>query len=366
VKLFLRTDDCNVGDAYGYFKLTHLMRDALIAEGVQVTANTGDSFDIALHISGADYWRHVEGKKNVLFTMMETTGLPEYWRGYMEKASMVVVPCEHNKPLYQERFNGPVEVCQLGTSPEEFPYFERKAPNVGEPFRFLWVGGPSARKGQYQAVIAFTRWLRQGTIPPNAQLYLKSTDFGRTGITKYRVGVDHEAGNHPWAVDFLPVHGLPKNTPDRPEIIHDFRNLSTEQLNGLYQSAHAFLLPSIGEGWGLTLTEAMSTGLPCVWTHWSAPVDYADATIGYPLPVKVARFFVSNGQYGADGKWQSWVDWERAGGIVDPQDIIGAMQEIYDDYPRALELGKAASERMHSRYTWRHAAQRLIKILEGV
>jgi len=82
--------------------------------------------------------------------------------------------------------------------------------------------------------------------------------------------------------------------------------------------------------------------------------------------VKVARFFVSDAQYGVDGKWQSWVNWERSGGIVDPRDIIGAMQEIYDDYPRALELGKAASERMHSRYTWRHAAQRLIKILEGV
>ena len=52
VKLFLRTDDCNVGDAYGYFKLTHLMRDALIAEGVQVTANTGDSFDIVCTFQG--------------------------------------------------------------------------------------------------------------------------------------------------------------------------------------------------------------------------------------------------------------------------------------------------------------------------
>jgi glycosyltransferase involved in cell wall biosynthesis len=367
LKLYFRTDDCNVGDAYGYFKVTTLMRDALIAEGVQITTNPAEPFDIALHISGADYWRPIDGRKNVLFTMMETTGLPEHWRDYFHRADLLIVPCQHNKPIYQTRYDGRIEVCPFGASAQEFPYFERKNPAPSEPFRFLWVGGPSARKGQYQAVIAFTRWLRQGAIPSNAQLYLKSTDHGKGGMVTFRVGVDKSVDNHPWGVDFLPETILPSSTDALPSVVHDWRNLTTEQLNDLYRSAHAFLLPSLGEGWGLTLTEAMSTGLPCIWSHWSGPVDYADETIGYPLTrFRVGRFFVSDAVFGSDGKAQSWTDWERSGAIVDPQEIIEHMGAIYADYSSALERGRLASERIQTQYTWRHAARKLIKILEGI
>ena len=366
MKIYLPVDECNIGDAYGYFKLTHLMRDALTNEGIQITS--ASDADIALHISGADYWRPIDGKKNVLFTMMETTGLPEHWRDYFTRADMIIVPCEHNKPMYQARYSGRVEVCQLGTSPVEFPFFQRSAPSPQEPFRFLWVGGPSIRKGQAQAVIAFTRWLRAGTIPANAQLYLKNTDHGKSGILNFRVGIDHDAGNHPWGLDFLPERELPSHTDKLPSVVHDFRNLITGELNELYRSAHAFLLPSLGEGWGLTLTEAMATGLPCIWTHWSAPCDYADETIGYPLTrYKVGRFFYSDAFFNTDGSPRgSNTDWERSGAIADPAEIIENMSAIYQDYPAALERGKLASERMHSRYTWAHAARRLIKLLEEV
>jgi glycosyltransferase involved in cell wall biosynthesis len=224
------------------------------------------------------------------------------------------------------------------------------------------------RKGQYQAVIAFTRWLRSGAIPPNAQLYLKTTDHGKSGMYNFRVGIDRDAGNHPWGIDFLPEETLPKPVSMLPSVVHDWRNLSTDELNGLYRSSHAFLLPSLGEGWGLTLTEAMSTGLPCIWSHWSAPLDYADETIGYPLTrIKVRRFFFSDGYFNLDGSPRgSYTDWERAGAIADPVEIIEKMTAIYKDYPAALARGKAASERMHSRYTWAHAARRIVKLLEGI
>jgi len=38
------------------------------------------------------------------------------------------------------------------------------------------------------------------------------------------------------------------------------------------------------------------------------------------------------------------------------------MQEVYHDYPRALRLGKRASDRMLNNYTWRQAAEKFIEI----
>jgi hypothetical protein len=96
-------------------------------------------------------------------------------------------------------------------------------------------------------------------------------------------------------------------------------------------------------------------------------VDYADETIGYPLTrIKVRRFFVSDAMIGGDGKASAWTDWERSGAIADPEEMIYKMTAIYKDFPSALERGRLASERMHSQYTWRHAARKLIKILEAV
>lgn len=40
------------------------------------------------------------------------------------------------------------------------------------------------------------------------------------------------------------------------------------------------------------------------------------------------------------------------------------MQEIVDDYASALERGRKASERMHSRYKWSDAAAKFITICE--
>lgn len=50
----------------------------------------------------------------------------------------------------------------------------------------------------------------------------------------------------------------------------DNKNLDADEIIKLYHSASVVLLPSKGEGFGLNLPEAMSCGLPCIYTNWSA------------------------------------------------------------------------------------------------
>ena len=155
--------------------------------------------------------------------------------------------------------------------------------------------------------------------------------------------------------DFVPVAA---SLYRRPGMIMDGRNLPVAQLDDLYNSSHAFLLTSCGEGWGQTLTEAMATGAPCVWTHWSAPHDYADSTIGFPL----TNFKMI--PYWREGREVGVGEPDYYGAAATDESIIQRMEQIYHDYNRALKIGKKASERMHACFRWSDAALKFIKICE--
>ena len=140
------------------------------------------------------------------------------------------------------------------------------------------------------------------------------------------------------------------------QIITD-RNISTvRELARIYGDAHAFIMPSAGEGWGLCLCEAQATGLPCIWTAWSAMLDYADETTGYPITQFSMAPFWPTGRENIGNPCLGAVASEAA--------IIERMEEIYGAYPEALARGKAASERMHSRYTWAQSAEKFNQICE--
>lgn len=57
-------------------------------------------------------------------------------------------------------------------------------------------------------------------------------------------------------------------------------------LASLYSAADAFVLPSRGEGWGRPHVEAMSMALPVLATNWSGPVEFLDASVGYPIAIE--------------------------------------------------------------------------------
>ena len=58
------------------------------------------------------------------------------------------------------------------------------------------------------------------------------------------------------------------------------------------------------------------------------------------------------------------VDRTWTGCEVNPAALVQRMEEVYRDYPAALERGRRASERMHGKYTWAHTAEKFIAICE--
>ena len=369
-----------IGNVYGYSTYERELKKALIAAGVQIVTQLDAPFDIAVHIITPEKFRPIPGAKNMLCTMFEMATLPDYWIEPLQKADIVVVPCRQNRALFRNYFKGPVEVCRLGIDPDVFTYCNRKLPEVGEPFRFLWVGAPNMRKGFDLLPQVWSAWLRSAKMPPNIQLYMKTTNPRATEkMVMYQMAYV-KAVSGSYRVAFVDSRDLPGNSPTLPNLIIDYRDMSQSDLVALYHSAHAFILPSTGEGWGLTLCEAMATGLPSIWTAWGGPRDFADDAIGFPL--KDLTFVPTNMQeeVEVDGRMVlvnthrslsamsdvtgtleiDGVPTARTGG----KEIIHRCEQIYSDYDRALSLGKKASERMNAKYTWARAAEEFISICE--
>ena len=248
-------------------------------------------------------------------------------------------PCRFSKRVFDKAYpKVPVYVCPEGINPDVFKFHERSKPAKTERFRFLFLGAAVNRKGLSITGTCFNQWRDSGTMPDNAELYIKTSGLDNTRIREVHTIEYDKTGN---------------GGKISPRVIIDSRNLPESEIVNLYNTAHAFILPSHGEGWGLTLTEAMATGLPSIWTHWSAMQDYADSSIGYPLKrFKAAEVHFDNG---------------FTSGGVEPskREIVEKFHQVYHGYETALDKGRRASERMHGQYTWDHAAERFIEICRG-
>lgn len=321
------TEYHGIGNSYGYSVYNARCRQAIEAAGVRLDPAAA----VALHVAPSHRFEPVPGKLNVLYMAWETEALPAGHRRGIERADAVVVTASFLLPVVQAAVpQKPVFLCSGGVDTDLYA-FRRRARPAGRPFRFLWVGAPNARKGWELVIETWRPFLDH----PRAELYIKTTVTGR--FDRYR------------------------------NVLFDSRDLPAAELAALYHSAHAFLFPSFGEGFGLTMAEAMATGLPVVYTPWSSLNDLADASCAYPVRHRmVPAWATSDGGLvtTADPPAPDAVPTEVAQAEVG--DLADRMVEVLRHYPRAAERGAAAARRIRSRFTWHHVGRRLAQIVAAL
>ncbi len=345
--------DSFIGNAFGYNYHNSMMR-----RHIQKHLELDDLGEarICLQITPADHFTPVQGKFNVLFTMWEFHDLPQSYIEGINRADLIIVPCSFCKKLFEKYTKVPVEVCWEGVDPEIYRYHERK-PTV--PFRFLWVGAPNPRKG-YQLILEAVKVVEK---IKDIEIYIKTTvpkmNWFQTIRNAWKKRDEIFASGPrrmafwrmlrriptPQLADKVQVFGKHKN------IIFDTRKLPLEELLDLYKSAHCFVLPSFGEGWGLTLCEAMATGAPCVATKHTGTADFFDDKVGYVIDHDIRTQEMANYKLTTTGY------------APDTQSMLDQMFTVLREYPRALKKGRAASRRILQDFTWDRSAQRLHEIL---
>ena len=268
-----------------------------------------------LHMCAPTFFRAIPDRKNVLFTMWEAIELPQVYALNLRNADLIVTPSRYCAQIFRRYVDVPIAVVPLGVDPSMFPYHER---SFGQPFRFFWFGACNPRKGWEHVIEVWDTAFRR--LGPAYELYLKTN---MDDIEVMREG----------------------------NVILDGRRLDAARILELYHSAHVFLLPHAGEGWGLTLHEAMSTGLPCITTRTGGVLDFADEDTAVFLNWRLA-----NRSWGLEGDSDS--RFETVTVWPEPQSLASAMEVVVKDYDKALVMGKRASQRAQS-FTWRASAEKL-------
>ncbi len=323
MKICWASEHTGVGNAYGHVLGARLGREALAAQGVDVTPTA----DIAVHHAPPHAFQPIDGKVNILWAAWEFTELTPPEVEGLKRADVLFCTAKFLVPVFEQASGVPTFYVPQGIRTDLFTEAKRKplSRKRRKPFRYLWVGAPNDRKGWKHL---FAAW-KPFASDPTCELYVKTT-FASDAL---------KSG---W-------HG---------NVIIDTEKRSDDEMVKLYHSAHAFVFPSMGEGFGFTLGEAMATGLPCIYTPATALADLADADCAYPVKFTVGPYFTM--EYAKD-KFQT-----VPAANADVTDVARQMIRIRRNYREALRKGHLAACRIRERFTWAHSGRALKARLEMV
>jgi glycosyltransferase involved in cell wall biosynthesis len=201
--------------------------------------------------------------------------------------------------LRRAGFRAPIEVIPYGFPVDEFP-LRARAPS-GQ-FTVLVVGSQNLRKGTPYLLEA---WRRAAL--PEAQLLL----VGPLGLTD----------------EFLaPYRGTFEHRP----------HASKDELRSLYAAADVLAFPTLGDGFGLVMQEAMCTGTPVITTRCGGGPECIDDDV--------------------DG----WLIEER-----DIDALAARLVACHADREATAEVGLRARARAE-RYTWADAGARVERWVAGL
>jgi glycosyltransferase involved in cell wall biosynthesis len=269
--------------------------------------------------------RGLLGTPRIGFTAWETTRIPRRDRRGLDGLDEVWIPSAWGREILVDNGVDParVHVVPEGVDPAIFTPPAVAAPRAR--FRFLCVGKWEERKGTADLVRTFCAAF--GPDEP-VELYLHCWNPVRPDL------------------DLAATVAALAPFPHAPVIVG--RPLSRAALVALYQSSHAFVLPTRGEGWGLPILEAMACGLPVIVTDHGGHRAFTSAATAYLVRVG-AMVDVADpiAFHGADfGQWAQ----------PDLDHLRHLLRHVARHPAEAAAIGAAARADACARWTWRHAA----------
>jgi glycosyltransferase involved in cell wall biosynthesis len=297
-----------VGKALGFGVQTTKAIKALLRYGISIVEDA----EIVLHIGPAHLMAPIPGKKNVLYTAWETLDLPDSYKANSSQMDLIIGVSQFVSKVFHRAHPGiPIVTCPLGVDVNVFSYIKRR---YSEPFIFLWLGAPSDRKGWQMVQFIWKDFVGR----KDCLLLMKTTKPD---------GKIEQSSN----------------------VVFDTRKLEEEDLVKVYHFAHCYLFPSYAEGFGLTLAEAMATGMPCIFTPWGGVIDFASNKNAFPMSYSTMEV-----DYGV----------KSVGAMAKPEDMVQKMNFVMKNYSRAVVKAKEARRTIEDGFTWDNTGRRLKKILE--
>lgn len=253
----------------------------------------------------------LRGQHRALYTMWETTKLPEKYHRFLGNYDQVIVPCEHNRELFAQ-YSDNVSVVPLGVNID------------------YWKPTPRPENSRFRFHAGGSMWLRKGL-----DVVVKAFE---------KAGVDAELHIKVPLERFVPQRTWPSNI-----IIHTGWMTKQEQFDWFNQ-ADCFIGASRGEGFGLMPLQAMAMGIPTIVTPTSGQAQYADlASVVIPvMSQECAAYEIIN----FEGCWDE----------PDVDALVEALREVCgaSDSYKAVALNRVSRV---AEYSWDRSCRKLIDVL---
>jgi len=148
---------------------------------------------------------------------------------------------------------------------------------------------------------------------------------------------------------------LVTNLPEKIKIKNDKicyipANISREQVNTLYLKDHVFVLPTLAEGFGMVIVEAMAFGLPVITTNISAiPEIFKDEKSGFLVPPNNLKVLEERMRFLIEDKnlriKMGKNAWQRAKSVFSLEKMQESLRRVYLDTIACSRNNKVKSRR---------------------
>lgn len=277
-----------------------------------------------------------------LFTVWETTELPAGWRDIVRQYKQVFVTSQWNQEIFSQAGCRQVWRVPLGVDPDIYqpsgPEFK-----LGPQKTFLSVCLNQHRKALDVTIQA---WLSVQDKMPDAQLVLFARNLAPESLLR-------KPDRWRW-YGKLKVYEF---VPERISILLAVEGLDYHEMAALYRGAHALVLNSRSEGFGLPIIEAMACGTLAIVPNYGATAEFIRDGNCLPLRGTSSRADYADQGFGDVGSW-----WEPS---VD--DLQERLLEAYcfDDHAYR-NVTSRARQLVLSEYTWRRSAGALLQTLTEI
>lgn len=140
----------------------------------------------------------------------------------------------------------------------------------------------------------------------------------------------------------------------RIELVTDF--MDKRELIRLYRSCDAFVSAHRGEGFAMKILDAVACGLPVITPLFGGPTAYCGPDTCFPVEFTLVP--VTRGMDARALALSSQALWAEP----QPSSLVAQMRCVYQSRVAAADRGRRAREGVIDRFSWSHAAERLVAI----
>ena len=307
---------------------------------------------IVLHVLPELFPRLQEdGKRNIGYSVWETTALPAHWPSLIRAVDHIMVPCKNNLALFDIPEGPGVSVVphipepgSREVSANESRSF-RKQLGLGEDtFVFYGINAWAPRKALWDTIHTY---LLAFLDKDDVCLVLKTDELG------YDL-------SRPAKRDMVSTRSIVDEIvslyPDPPQIALIDRYIDDTEMDTLHQVGDCFFSLTHAEGWGLGAYAAAARGNPVIVSGWGGHTDYLRADLSYLVDyalVPVTQYV----------RWESYTrdqNWARA----NTDHALSLLRHVFNHRKEAAEFGVQLKQNILEQFSSEKIMAKFLKALD--